>query len=181
MDLRTLQQKEVLDLVKTPISDKSFIKNYNRAIQELALLYNSAKKELSEVIVCEDTATEYHLNSAGEYVLLGISRVLDENKIYFKNFRVRDNSKILFNCQGTYTVYELFEPDKATSMDDEIIINPVFNRAIAHYIASKELKNVDPETASEMNIEFYRLAALANKSIREINNPNRTVKAGIWR
>jgi hypothetical protein len=163
---------DAINLAGVPISDKQFISDYNRAIHDLAMMYDSAKARDTLSITCTDANTEYDLEAG----CLKIERVLDSNGGYIKHFTIRGNSKILFGYAGTFTVYETFDQPAITTMaGTAITINTAYLKAIANYIAAKALKKSDPDKAAELMSDYQRDAAFANTNIRKATNPNKTV------
>jgi hypothetical protein len=169
--------KDAIDLARAPISDNDFIHDFNRVCHDLAMLYDTAKKRATQTIVCADTSTEYPLTAG----CLRIERVLDRNSNYYRHFTVRGNSKIMFAFTGTYTVYETFDQAPITSMDATPAIDTAYNKAIAEFIAAKAVKKSDPEYSKELMASSAADAALANNNIRKADNPNRKVRAPLFR
>jgi len=177
---------DAINLAKTPISDRQFMIDYNNAIHDLAMTYDTAKVKTPQTIVCSDTDTEYSLTSG----CFKIERVLTSDGCYFSNYEVRGNSKILFSLAGTYTIYGTFDHPDVTTMAGTITINAAYLRAIAEYIAAQALIETSPvyttlagKTVEVSNPRSYQTfmaqysndAAQANKNIRKANNPNRRV------
>jgi hypothetical protein len=176
MSLRDVLRK-AMEEAGIPIPDKNFIKQYNRAIHDLAMMYDTAKKSSTQSIVCADIDTEYSLTAG----VLKIERILDSEGCYYKYFKVRNHSKVLFSHLDTFTVYELFDQDPITTMDSTEAINTIYNTAIAKYIAAREIKKADPDTAQELMNEYYAEAARANMNIKGCYNPVRKAAAPRWR
>lgn len=169
--------KEAINIAGVPISDKQFIRDYNRAVHDLAMLYDTAKIRDTEIIECTDVKEEYPLKEG----CIKIERVLTSHGNYFSFFKVRGNSKIQFAIKDVYTVYELFDQPPVSTMDDEVTINPLYFKAIAEYIAAKAIKKSEPDRANELMAESTSDAALANKNIRQANNQNRRVYTPMFR
>jgi hypothetical protein len=169
--------KDAIDLAGAPISDNSFIHDFNRVCHDLAMLYDTAKRRNTQTIVCADTSTEYPLTAG----CLRIERVLDRNSNYFKHFTVRGNSKIMFAYTGTYTVYETFDQTPIDTMDDTPAIDAAYNKAIAEFIAAKAIRKSNPEYSKELMASSAADAALANSNIRKADNPNRKVNVPLFR
>jgi len=163
--------KDAIDLAGKPISDRQFMTDFNRAANDLAMMYDTAKVHTTQTIVCTDTATEYSLTAG----CFKIDRVLDVNGSYFKHYTVYANSKILFDCIGTYTVHGTFAQTPITAMIDTVSINAAFLKSIAEYVAAKAIKDTDTDRSKELMQDSAADAALANKNIRRATNPNKRV------
>lgn len=175
-DLRKLLN-EASYLAGRPIPDNDFIRLYNMAAFNLATQYDTAKTENILTVDCNDTKTEHNLSKG----CLKVVRVLDSNDKNYKEFKVRNHSRILFNHKGTYKVYELVVPERVTNMEDDFVINEVYNQAILYYIAAKVVRKENKETHDEFMAEFMNNAMLANKSIRNADNPYKRIKTPLWR
>lgn len=176
MGLRDILSRTI-EYAKTPISDQAFLRHYNDALHDLAMLYDTAKTRRTQTIVCDDAAEFYELTNG----CLKIERVLDGNNNYFKYFEVRGNKEIKFGTRGTYTIYELFNHDEVTSMDDDITIDTAYIKAIAEYIAAKATAETNPKRSEQLIANSAADAELANKNIKKVNNPNRRVYAPLFR
>jgi hypothetical protein len=139
--------KDAIDLARAPISDNSFIHDFNRVCHDLAMLYDTAKRRATQTIVCADTSTEYPLTAG----CLRIERVLDRNSNYFKHFTVRANSKIMFAYTGTYTVYETFNQTPITTMDDTPAIDAAYSGKGSQEVGPRILKRTHGKFRSRCN------------------------------
>jgi hypothetical protein len=163
--------KDAIDFAGVPISDADFIRNYNRCMYELAMNYDTAKKRVTQTIICTDAADQYALTAG----CLRIERVLDSNESPFKSYSIYGNAYIVFAYTGTYTVDGTFEQTPITLMSGTIAINTAYLRPIAEYIAAKALKKSDTDKSKELMEYFMRDSAMANKNIRKATNPNKKV------
>jgi hypothetical protein len=160
-----------------PISDKDFIKQYNNAVRDLALMYDTAKARDTQSITCEDNTTEYDLTTG----CMKIERVLDENNIPYKRYTVRANSVILFIHTGTFTVYEMFMPTDLTAMTDDVNVDTQYLKPISKYIAAWALKKIDKDRSDELKGEYEVDAAKVNRAIRGTKTGFKTVGVPIFR
>jgi hypothetical protein len=174
--LRDILNKSI-EFAKAPVSDRQFISSYNDAVHDLAMLYDTAKTRKTGTIVCDDVTALYPLSEG----CLKIERVLTSYGNYFSFYEVRGNKEIKFAARDTYTIVELFVPEKITSMDDDVDIDGAYHKAIAEYVASKAISKTDPERSKELLANSAADAEIANKNIRRANNPNRRVYAPRFR
>lgn len=168
MDLRTVLN-ESINLAGKSIGDKDFIRNFNRALNDLAMQYDSAKVRQSQTINCTSVNDEYDLTAG----TMKIERVTFGG-LYSKNFMVLGNSKITFYHTGTFEVDAMFMPPAITTMADEIPVNLAYIPAIENYVAAKSIKD-DKEFSNELMEYYAKYASTANLNIRKANNPNRRV------
>lgn len=168
---------ECISLAEAPMSDKEFIKSFNRARGDLAMLYDTAKKRQPQVIICTDITVENELTVG----TLKIERVLDSYGNYCKGFKIRGNSKIIFDNTGTFTIQAMFLPDPILTMDGVLDIESAYIGATTKFIVARILKKIDPAESQKYMQEFYSDAALTNGNIRKAINPNRTVRANRYR
>lgn len=174
--LRDILNKAI-EYAETPIPDRKFIQHYNDAVHDIAMLYDTAKVRRSRTIVCDDQTALYPLSDG----CLKIERVLTSYGNYFSFYEVRGNKEIKFAVRDTYTIYELFVPPLATSMDDEVTIDASYFKAIAEYVAAKAIKETDPDRSKELLANSAADAEITNRNIRRANNPNRRVYAPMFR
>ncbi|EGD47138.1 hypothetical protein Cpap_1530 [Ruminiclostridium papyrosolvens DSM 2782] len=160
-----------------PISDKDFIKHYNKCLSDLSDLYDTAKATQEQTIVCEDINNKFPLLNN----CTGINQVLSPEGFNIRNFKIIDGKYIQFYWRGTYTVREYILNTQIASLNEDFELNPVYERCIPIYIAAQMVKKVDKDNYKELMSEFTELAALANSSIRKVSNRYRQIKAPRFR
>lgn len=168
---------DAINLAGVPISDRQFIRDYNRIAHDLAMLYDTAKARGTKEIACDAPGTEYSLSEG----CLRIERVETSCGNYFSFYEVRGNSKIVFRIKGTYKITELFDQEPVTTMEDDIEINPAYAKAMAEFIAAKAVKKSDPELSKDLIASSAADAEVANKNIRRMDNPNKRVYTPLFR
>jgi hypothetical protein len=160
-----------------PISDREFINGYNDALHDFAMLYNTAKARKEQVIVCEDPKAEYDLSPG----CLKIEQVKTSHGNAFSLYSVLGRSKITFAIKDTYTLAELFDQSPVIAMADEVTIDGEYIKAVAEYVASKAVRKTDKDLSKELLDRSYTDATAANTNIRKATNPNKKVRAPIFR
>jgi hypothetical protein len=161
------------DSAGMPISDKDFIKHYNKCLRDLSSLYDTAKFVQEQTIICEDPDTYFPLLDN----CIGIKQVLSPEGYGIKNYKIKDGRFIKLFWRGTYTVREYILHTPITSMVDNITINPAYERCIPLYIAAQIIKKTDKESHKDLLAEFTELAGFANSDLRKVTNKNKTIKA----
>jgi hypothetical protein len=156
----------VIEEAGIPIADRFFIKEYNHAMHDLAMMFDTAKKREIQTIVCDDATALYPLTTG----CLKIEHVLNSFGHYFKYFQVRGNKEIKFAVQGTFTISELFDHVPINAMTDDEAIDSTYNKAIEEYIAAKALRKTDPTRSKELMADSAADAEIANKNIEEYNS-----------
>jgi hypothetical protein len=162
---------------KIPISDNDFIREYNNAARDLALMYDTAKSRDTQSITCEDNGTEYDLTSG----CVKIERVLDSYKNPYKHYIVRANSNILFKHAGTYTIHEMFMPTDVSAMTDSVNVDTLYLKSIAKYVAARMLEDINESKSEKLMVKYEADAAKANKTIRGTRTGFKTVAAPLFR
>lgn len=167
-ELRVLLE-EVMGLARTPVSDRDFIDNFNRAVFELENKYDTAKVVKKRTVDCTDPREEYPLSEGA----IGVVRILNAGGHYTSDYAVRDDS-IIFGRSGIYFVYEKFSNARIISMDDAPTINKQYHYPIAYYIASKLCNS------KELMQDFVLMSDQVNLNLND-KKPTRTMKAPLYR
>lgn len=162
-----------ITLARNPISDRDFILNFNRAVHILSLTYDTAKTAKTMTVVAVNTVTEYPITA------LKIDRVLDVNGNNFMYFTVRNNSRMLFQVPGTYTVQYLARPADVTLITATPEINSAYYSAIEKFVAAKTTK--DKELSQELMADYVNDASSVNSALRGVTNKYKRTKAPMWR
>jgi hypothetical protein len=168
--------KEAMGLAGVPVSDKDFINNFNRAMDDLQNKYDTAKRIVKRTVDCTDAREEYPLTEGA----IGVQRILTSNGYNTTNFTVRDNN-LVFDSSGIYFVYEKLPHVHVTSMDDIPTINVAYHYSIAKYIASKLIQKTDPELSKDLMNDYVLETEQMSANLRKNANPSRRIKAPLWR
>lgn len=156
--------------IGTPISDRDFIRHYNKCLHDLSMVYDSAKAITTQTIVCEDTTTFYPLTVD----IIGVRKVETPEGYNISTFKVQDGA-IRFLWKGSYTVHEFILHTPIIGLNGTITINTSYLRAIVIYISAHMIKKSDKDNFKELMLEFNELAGLANSNIRKNTNKYKKV------
>lgn len=167
---------EVMDLARMPVSDKDFVQNFNRAVNDIENRIDVAKRVVKRAVVCDDIRDEYPLSEG----CMGIQRVSTGEGYYITDFTVQENS-ILFGRRGVYLLYEKLPHERIHTLDDTPTINSAYHYSIAKYIASKIVKETNPGLAQDLMDDYAREVDQMSTNLRKNANSSRRIKAPIFR
>jgi len=164
LTLREILQ-EAQQNIGTPISDRDFIRYYNKCLHDLSMVYDTAKAVTTQTIACEDTTIFYPLTAD----IIGVRKVETLEGYNISTFKVQDGA-IRFLWKNTYVVHEFMLHTPITGLDGTVAINTAYLRAIVIYISAQMVKKSDKDNFKEIMSEFNELAGLANSNLRKNTN-----------
>jgi hypothetical protein len=168
LDLRNILA-QASELVNKPISDRDFTKYFNKCLNDLSMLYDTAKSSETQNISCSDVDTIYPLLDN----CLKIQKVENTDGCFISNFRIvneNSGSKIKFYWRGDYVVHQYIRHERITSMSGTTVLNDAYEQAVISFISAQVVKKTDKDAYNDLMSEFRENADLANKNLRGRTN-----------